>query len=1259
MVELINKAIDWEKLDSSKKNVYKINIKNARLSKENLILTLPLELNFVLPYVECENIRKKINGMCEEITDVNFEFHYSDMVEAEESYLVKHIENLFKNSHNSFIGESSAVLFEKARLEKNALYLPVLGDPATSMLRKLATNTCKQSIKKNFGIEVDVVFECDGDECSRIIEENANTAEIEMKELSENKFPKDNFSKPKEVKMANASHAGNSKTDFWKDKKTKEAPAAGNRIMGQEIKASSVEMLGLEPDIQNVVVEGVIFAKADRLLSSGNKKIVSLYITDKKTSICAKTFASVKKADEIMELLKEGDKIKICGKTEFDSFEKEVVVMVNSIEKMEKTKREDHAEKKRVELHAHTKMSAMDGLTEVADLVKIHADWGHTATAITDHGVVQGFPDAAHSVPKGSDMKIIYGMEGYVFDDSDCIKEDGSIEYKTKPTNHIILLARTQEGLKNLYKLVSYSHINYFYKKPRLPKSVIEKYRDGIIIGAACEAGEVYRAVAGKKPEEEIKKLIDFYDYLEIQPLTNNKFMIEKGYVKDEEELKDINRRIIELGKKYGKLTCATTDAHFPEPEAAIYRKIVQATMGYSDEGSSAELYLRTTQEMLDEFSYLGEELAYEVVVENTNIIADKIDRLLPVPEEKYPPKIKDADVKLREACYSKAHEIYGNPLPPEIEERLKAEIEPIIREGYAVMYIAAKMLVDHSLEAGYLVGSRGSVGSSFAATMAGITEVNPLPPHYLCPDCKHLEWGDENEYDCGVDMPDKNCPVCGTKLNKEGFTIPFQTFLGFEADKEPDIDLNFAGEYQAQAHKYVDEIFGAKNVYKAGTMSTVAEKSAYGMVRKYFDEKNIPVSKFEIERLTKSCAGVKKTTGQHPGGIIIVPDDHEIYEFCPVQRPANDMKSDVITTHYDYHSIDKNLLKLDILGHDVPSIIRHLQDMTGVDPVKEVPLSDAKVNSIFLGVEGLDIKIPDYKFVHGSYGIPEFGTKFTRQMLDDTKPKRFADLVRISGFSHGTDVWLNNAQEWIRTKKATMKEAISTRDDIMNYLILKGLEKKEAFTIMEKVRKGKGVDDEQVASMEAHGVPQWYIESCRRIKYMFPRAHAVAYVMMSYRIAYFKVYYPQQFYAAYFTTKSASFDANTIMKGIDAVYSRIKEITLMDKNASAKEQDELTALEVAYEMYARGYEFTPPRLGESDARKFRVKDGKVQPSFVALAGLGENAAKSLAEEFEKKPFETVEEIKSRAKINKAGIEALREHGVLGGLPETDQLCLF
>ena len=1036
--------------------------------------------------------------------------------------------------------------------------------------------------------------------------------------------------------------------------RNKYVPVKGNVVMGKAVTGEPVEIGQVDSESGSVVIRGEVFRKDCRTISE-EKKLASIFVTDKRTSICVKAFVLNQKWDDFQTHLPAGTAVKIAGKAQWDRFDNAVTIMADSIELTENIRREDTYPQKRVELHCHTKMSAMDGMNEAANIVKTAEKWGHRAVAITDHGVVQAFPEASHAA---GDIKVLYGCEGYLVDDTGLISEDGTIDYKSRKTNHIIIFARNRQGLLNLYKLVSLSHLKYFYKRPRIPRSVLMAHREGLILGSACEAGELYGAVRRGASDEELEKIAEFYDYLEIQPLINNRFMINDGIVENQEVLKDFNRRIVALGEKTGKPVVATCDAHYFDEEEALYRQILMAGQGYKDAESSEGLYFRTTNEMMEEFAYLGEETAYKVVIENTNLIADMIEPLMPVPKGKFPPKIDGAEDYLRKVCRERSTAMYGDPLPDVIQERLDKELNSIIDNGYAVMYRSAEMLVQKSLSEGYLVGSRGSVGSSFAATMSGITEVNPLPAHYLCPSCKNIEWGDSTQYDCGIDMPDKVCPVCGTPYNKEGFTIPFETFLGFEANKEPDIDLNFAGEYQGKAQKYVEDIFGAENVYKAGTIGTIKGNTAYGYVAKYFDEKGKSANKAEMDRLTECCEGVKRTTGQHPGGVIIVPRGHDINEFCPVQHPANDVKSDIITTHFDYHSIDQNLLKLDILGHDAPSMIRQLQDMTGVDPLK-VPIKDEKVMTIFNGTEGLDIKDPDYKFTHGSYAIHEFGTQFVRQMLDDIKPTSIEELVRISGLSHGTDVWLGNAKDLIVNGVTTMKEAIATRDDIMNYLRKHGVPNGDAFTIMEKVRKCKGLTEEQEALMVEHDIPDWYIESCKKIKYMFPRAHAVAYVLMSMREAYYKVYYPAEFYAVYFTTKVANFDEKVILKGQQAVWDRMTEIEQMGKDASKKEEADITVLEVAYEMYARGYEFAPARLGESDATKFRVNNGRVQLPFVAISGMGEGAATAFAKGYEERPYETVEDIMDRGKVNKTVVEELRAHGVLEGLPETAQISFF
>lgn len=1292
MKNLIEKNVDWASIGDYSKDSFAYTINRAVIQSETGVLSIDMTLNFIFPHVDMEKVKGSLLHRIEGLKGVEFKYSYEDVLLRDEDIVRLYIPHMM----DAISGEYSAII-QSIRPEhfswngKN-LEIEALGKVGTEQLNLHASKKFKHLLKDVFNIDTEVSFVNN--------EELYEQIHAEM-EAGEKKDIEESMKKYKEVKAKEAekkSSGGGAGGGFggdgggsgggfgggfnggsggkqggWK-RKEKELPAEGNRIMGKDIVGeANTALLDIDPSLGMVIVEGILFKKESRVIRSGNH-LITLLITDEKTTICCKCFASENKWNEIDELLKPGTGVKIRGEVQFDTFENMNTIMMKDIEKTDKKigdSRVDTCEiGKRVELHCHSKMSAMDGLNEVSDIVSKAAAWGQPAVAITDHGVVQAFPDAAKEAKKqagkGRPIKILYGMEGYVFDDRDCMQEDGSINCKTRndgtavQTNHIILMAATQEGLKNIYKLVSYSHLEYFYRRPRIPWSVLEAHREGIIIGGACEAGEIYRAILDGKSEEEVERIASRYDYLEIQPLINNRFLIEQNRVSGYDELKDINRRIVALADKLEKPVVATTDAHYQDETSAIYRNILMAGQGFKDAENGTGLYLRTTDEMLEEFSYLGEETAKRVVIDNTNLIADMCDgEILPVPKGKFPPKIDGAEETLRKTCMDKAHSIYGDPLPDRIGERLEKELSSIINNGYAVMYVSAQMLVKKSNDDGYLVGSRGSVGSSLAATMAGITEVNPLEPHYVCPNCKHLEWGDMDLYDCGIDMPEKDCPECGTPMTRDGFTIPFATFLGFDGDKEPDIDLNFAGEYQPVAHKYVGVIFGEKNVFKAGTVGTVADKTAYGYVMKFFEERQRPINKFEADRLTQHCTGVKRTTGQHPGGIIIVPDDHEIYEFCPVQHPANDVNSDIITTHFDYHKIDQNLLKLDILGHNVPSMIRQLQDMTGIDPLK-VDLTDRTVLSIFNGIEALKIVDPEnYRFKHGTYAIPEFGTSFTRGMLDDIKPDKFADLVRMSGFSHGTDVWLNNAQDYIRDGTATMREVISTRDDIMNYLMLKGIENKTSFQIMEDVRKNRPLKDEQLAVMKEHGVPQWYIDSCIKIQYMFPRAHAVAYVMMSFRMAWYKVYYPQEFYATHFTSVVANFNAEVALRGPEAVLEEMDNIHAKGNNATPKEKDDILVYEVIYEMYSRGFSFKPARLGKSYATKFWVEDGKVLLPFVAVAGVGETAAKSFVAAYNEKPFDTIEEAIQRGKLNKTAVEGLRNHGVFEGLPETDQLCMF
>ena len=1273
MKDFIENSISWNELAPHERSGLIFEIEHVCLLKDEMELQLDVSLNFVIPFHDLQNIKENLKKEINGVSNVSFRFRYENMALGECEIIKLAVPHMF-NAMPEFAKYAHAADLNECENNEEHVIIYCLGEQPAKILNEVAAPAMHNMLMHDFGINRVFAFRNKSDSYSRRIEamemqsaDELKKVHVEMeraaKAARENPRPAVSRTPASEKKQFDASSSTASPQSTFapagggkpQRKRGYEGPVTGNRIVGKPVNGQKVKIKELHSNSKDIVIEGSVFRTESRALKNG-KSLAFIYMTDHTDSVCVKMFITSQKQEDFDEYIKTGTYIRVQGDCEYDNFEKMVVLMGRSVELAEKPERHDNSELKRVELHAHTKMSQIDGVMDVADLVKTAKKWGHKAVAVTDHGVVQSFPDAAKAA-KG-EIKILFGVEGYLVDD---IKlPNGELDYKTNPARHIILIAQNQTGLKNLYRLVSYSFLNYHYKRPRMPKSVIAQYREGIIIGSACEAGEVFRAMVEGRSDEEVLKLVEFYDYLEIQPRINNKYMIAKGIASCEEDLLDFNRKIVEYGRISGKPVVATCDAHYLNKEDYIYRSIIMAAHGFKEFDTEPKLYLRTTEEMLEEFAYLGEDAAKEVVIDNPNMIADMVDVLKPVPDGKFPPNIEGAEERLRTRCYEKAHSIYGDPLPEIVETRLEKELSSIIGNGYAVMYVAAEMLVQKSLKDGYLVGSRGSVGSSFAATMDGITEVNPLAPHYICPnpECKHSEFIETGEYECGVDMPDKVCPVCGTPYKKDGFSIPFETFLGFNGDKEPDIDLNFAGEYQPVAHKYVEEIFGAKNVFKAGTIGTIQEKMAEGYVRKFCEETGQIINKCEVERLAKGCEGVRKTTGQHPGGIVIVPEGHEVYEFCPVMHPSEGAVKDITTTHFDYHKIDQNLLKLDILGHDVPSMIRMLEDMTGIKP-EDIPLSDEKVNSIFISNEALDIKIDDYKQKHGTFGIPEFGTSFTRQMLDDTQPKKFSALVRIAGFSHGTDVWINNAQEFIKSGQATMDDAIATRDDIMNYLIHKGLPKQDSFKIMESVRKGKGLKDEWVELMQSNGVPEWYIESCRRIKYMFPKAHAVAYVMMSYRIAYFKVYYPPEFYAVHFTMKIDFFNAKVILGGMQSVIDKMDAIKKMGKEATNKEQSEYLVYEVVYEMYARGYEFLPARLGSSAATKFKVEDGKVRLPFRALEGMGETAALSLTDEYKKQRFSSIEDISTRTSVNNTNMETLREYGVLDGLPESDQLTLF
>ena len=1048
----------------------------------------------------------------------------------------------------------------------------------------------------------------------------------------------------------------------------------------------------------NVVVRGRILSSEVRKTKRDDKKLLILSLTDDTDSITAKLFLNSEIADKLLPQLQEGTCIKIKGIVSFDSYSKEPSIStVFGISKIEEFKRvrKDTAPKKRVELHCHTKASDMDGVSDVKDIVETAYDWGMPAVAITDHGVAHSFPDANHMredlwkaykkkcQKDGIDpgeykdfFKVIYGVEGYLVNDVEDAEPGLSVQ--EKKSYHIILLAQNETGRVNLYKLITKSHLDYYggkyaySKRPRIPKSELIKHREGIIIGSACEAGEIFQAILHGKNAEKIRKLANFYDYLEIQPIGNNHFMIlndaDHPDIQTETDLQELNRKVVALGEEIGKPVVATGDVHFLNPEDEIYRRIIMAAKGFRDADNQAPLYFRTTDEMVEEFSYLGAEKAEEVVITNSNLIADRIDVISPVRPDKCPPVIENSDVTLREICTQKAHELYGQQLPAIVEERMNKELDAIIGNGYAVMYIIAQKLVWRSVSDGYLVGSRGSVGSSFVAFLAGITEVNSLAPHYRCPKCFYTDFDSETvkQYSggAGCDMPDKVCPHCGTPLIKDGFDIPFETFLGFNGDKEPDIDLNFSGEYQARAHQYTEEIFGKGQTFKAGTIGTVKDKIAYGMVRGYTEERGFHKKRCEIDRLARGCSGVRRGTSQHPGGIIVLPKGEDINTFTPVQHPANDMTSDIITTHFDYHSIDHNLLKLDELGHDDPTMIRELQDLTGLDPTR-IPLDDKRVMSLFTSPKELGLKPEDiFGWRVGSLGIPEFGTGFVEDMLIDAQPKQFSDLIRIAGLGHGTDVWLGNAQTLIQNGVCTISSAICCRDDIMVYLMHKGLEPGTAFDIMENVRKGKvakGACDKWEGwkqEMRAHDVPDWYIGSCEKIMYMFPKAHAAAYVMMAWRIAYCKLYYPLEYYAAFFSIRADNFSYELMCQGKEALEEVMRQL-LTKEQLSKKEQDTLKDMRTVQEMYARGFEFLPIDICKANASKFTIINGKIMPALTSISGLGEKAAQSMSDAIRKGEVSCVDDLKAKTFVGEKMLNELDRLGIFGDLPKSNQLSLF
>ena len=1054
------------------------------------------------------------------------------------------------------------------------------------------------------------------------------------------------------------------------------------------------DMISITGDDTEIACWGEVFGLEVKPINTkrGKSNMVNFSFSDHTNSLCA----CVKFVDDraLAELapLKDGAFILANGSYEFDNYKKEFILNVRAMALLQKyTEKDEHEGEKRVELHCHTNMSAKDAVSSADAIVKQAYEWGHKAIAITDHGVVQAYPAAAGAVKAirkaGGDFKVIYGVESYFVDDVNNDVRDLNAKQTAKYRYHQIILVKNLTGLKNLYKLVSEAHLHDFRGKPLTMRSKLDKLREGLILGSACEQGELYRAIIDEKPEEELLRIADYYDYLEIQPLGNNAFMVrESSYpdkkdkktgavipnrfkkVTDFEVIKSFNRKVVELADKLGKPVVATGDVHFLKKSDDIIRKILMAGQGFDDFDNQAPLYLKTTDEMLADFDYFGER-AREFVIDNPNKIADMVDGdVIPVPDGNYPPVIEGSDELLHDICWDTAHKTYGENLPEVVEKRLEKELNSIINNGFSIMYISAQKLVAYSEENGYLVGSRGSVGSSFAATMAGISEVNPLPPHYVCPECRYSEFFLHGEVGSGFDLPEKKCPECGAHLNRNGHDIPFETFLGFKGDKVPDIDLNFSDEFQNSVQKYTETLFGSENVFKAGTISTVAEKTAYGFAKAYAEKKGITLSNAELNRLASLVekAQIKQTTGQHPAGMIIVPKTNTIYDFCPIQHPADDVNSDIITTHFDFHSIHDTILKLDELGHVVPTTYKYLEEYTGI-PVNDVSMSDPEVYSLFTSTKALGVEPEEIDSRTGTYCLPEFGTKFVREMLIDCQPKNFSDLLQISGLSHGTDVWLGNAKDLIDNGICTISEVIGTRDNIMVYLIHKGLEEGRAFKITETVRKGlvaKGkVSAEDWSAMEddmrSHGVPEWYIESCHKIKYMFPKAHAAAYVISALRLAWYKVHRPLEFYCAYFTARPEDVDVPTIMNGKQAVRQYLQNIKAKGKEASKKELDVYNNMLIFNEMMSRGIEVLPIDIKHSHAMKYLPENGKMRLPFGALSGVGEKAAYSIYEAAQKGDFVSREDFQIEAGVSKTIIQNLADLGAMNDLPDTNQISMF
>ena len=1383
-------------------------VTGVRLERERHLLEVWLSCGSYLDKLELQNAKREIERLygVEDLI-VHCRYEGLELTPAYAPMLAQHL-GLVCPACRGFLED--AVM----SVQQNFVTLELLHGGGETLLRTGAAALLSALLEEEFGKRYEVRFE------GRLeLEQLSETAQQELLSVEQ--------AARKAVRARSAS-----------------ARARGDVLFGRAVGTECTPLREIDIDNGSVTVCGEVFGLDSRVSKNGKTAIISFNVTDGTSSFPVKLFPAAEKSGELLAALKDGLYIRLRGDVQMDRYTNELGIVARDIVRAEKPVRTDDAPQKRVELHLHTTMSQMDAVTPVQAYLERAAQWGHPAIAITDHGVLQAYPDACNGAKKaGFTGKILYGMEAYyirdedgeeqqsalldeefvIFDvettglssSADRLTEIGAVlvakgqvldrfqtfvdpqrpipaeitkltgitdemvkdapkegdalrallsfaghrtlvahnasfdmsflraaaartgqlvqnafadtlaiarcalpqlknhkldtlaahfqvsfrhhradddsralaqiffglvemgkergarrvgdllhvfgnrrDLRMAKTFHQIILVKNQEGLKNLFRLVSKSNLEYFgNKRPKIPRSELVRCREGLILGSACEAGELFTAVVEGAPRERLLEIASFYDFLEIQPLANNRFLIERGLAKDEEELRNFNRMVVSLGEELNIPVCATCDAHFLDPEEEIFRSILLAAQGFEDADRPLPLYYRTTQEMLEEFSYLGEKKACEVVVENTNKVAGWCEQVVPLKQGMFPPEMPGAEQELRDITYQRARELYGDPLPQMVQARLERELEPIIGNGYAVMYMIARRLVQESRRNGYLVGSRGSVGSSIAAYFAGITEVNALPPHYVCPNCFYTQFDESGSYEAGCDMPDLTCPHCGTLCRKDGFDIPFETFMGFSGEKVPDIDLNFSGEYQTQAHKFAESLFARGHVFRAGTIATVAQKTAYGYVKKYLEERGRVVPRAEEERLVRGCTGIKRTTGQHPGGIMVVPAALDIEDFTPVQHPADDASKDVITTHFDYHAIHDNILKLDMLGHDDPTALKMLGDLTGLD-VTALPLDDPEVLALFSGVESLGLLEGEDVGKTGSIAIPEFGTGFVRGMLEQTKPTTVGELVRISGLSHGTDVWLGNAEALIRQGTCTLREAICCRDDIMTYLIQKGVPKLDSFKIMEQVRKGKGLSDEQAQLMRENGVPDWYIGSCRAIKYMFPKAHAVAYVTMALRIAWFKVHHPLPFYATYFSVRADAFDSSVMIGGKEALKQLIREIDAMEKK-TAKDEDRAVIAEVCLEMLARGYTFLPVDLYASDALRFTIENGALRPPLGSLPGVGEAAATAIGEARKQGPFASQEELVSRAHVSRAVVEVLAQNGALGDLPASAQLSLF